>query len=171
MLAEAARQLANKQCRNLGRFRGIATKKQRVCSAYCACFAVNGPLRSGVPHRVLPTRLHNTMETTLNLCADLQGIPAGDGSKTQLKTVNDSLTKQVRWYATNGVGEFRNCSCCNLFPPQTASTCTRKTQTKKYPDKCVSPVVCRVKLFRRWHARFLKQPVETAMELQQQTAL
>lgn len=148
-------------------------RNQETAGMQCILCMLSGQWASqkwGAP-RVLPTRLHNTMETTLNLCADLQGIPAGDGSKTQLKTVNDSLTKQVRWYATNGVGEFRNCSCCNLFPPQTASTCTRKTQTKKYPDKCVSPVVCRVKLFRRWHARFLKQPVETAMELQQQTAL
>ena len=69
----------------------------------------------GAP-RVLHTRLHNTMETTLNLCADLQGIPAGDGSKTQLKTVNDSLTKQVRWYATNGVGEFRKLLLLQPFP-------------------------------------------------------
>eukprot|EP00752_Nemacystus_decipiens_P009384 g8387.t1 len=34
------------------------------------------------------------METTLTYCADLQGIPPGDGSQVSLKAVNDGLTKQ-----------------------------------------------------------------------------
>lgn len=35
------------------------------------------------------------LETTLTYCADLQGIPRGDGSKAPLKAVNDGLTKLV----------------------------------------------------------------------------
>lgn len=79
------------------------------------------------------------METVLSLCTDLQGIPAGDGSKNQLKTVNDSLIKQVC-----GIECFENI-CGTLSTP---SLRRRRflyrvytTQTKIPPVKIFDPLL------------------------------
>lgn len=62
---------------------GIACQVSSVCVPREAVW---------VPATVVLAR---TMETTITFCADLQGIPPGDGSQASLKAIHDSLTKQV----------------------------------------------------------------------------